>query len=166
MADIDNLYYFTLVVVALGILACYFFLKTPLGNSVVCMRENDLRASFLGYKVFQTKLAVFSVSALLAAVAGALFVLFEEFVSISAIDVNMSMTAVVMAITGGTGHFLGPVLGAAFYMVFQSWISSLTRQWWLIMGLFFIVVILYLEGGLISLFRVERIRLWVGYKAK
>lgn len=159
LMNIHNLYYLTLVIVALGIFTCYFFLKTPFGNSVLCMRENDIRASFLGYNVFLTKLAVFSVSGLWAGLAGGLFVLFQEFVATNCIDMNMSMSVVLMTVMGGTGQFLGPVLGAAFYIVFQDWVSSITKNWWLIMGVVFIVVILYLEGGLISLFKWERIGL-------
>jgi branched-chain amino acid transport system permease protein len=63
-----------------------------------------------------------------------------------------------MAIIGGTGHFLGPVLGAAFYLVFQDWISSLTKHWWIVMGVLFVLVVLYLQGGLISLFKMERVK--------
>jgi branched-chain amino acid transport system permease protein len=166
MMNINNLYYFTLIIIALGILACYLFLKTPLGNSVMCMRENELRASFLGYRPFLTKFTVFWFSGIFAAIAGALFVLFTEFMGTNSIDINMSMAAIFMVLIGGAGHFLGPVLGAAFYTVFQDWISSLTKHWWLIMGIFFIVVILYLQGGLISILRSERIRFWLGGQGK
>jgi branched-chain amino acid transport system permease protein len=74
---------------------------------------------------------------------------------------NTSMTILLMATIGGSGHFLGPVLGAAFYVIFQDWISSLTDHWWILLGIVFIVVVLYFEGGLISLFTNEKIRLWV-----
>ena len=60
----------------------------------------------------------------------------------------------------------GPVLGAAFFLLFQDWISDLTIYWWLFMGIFFIVVVLYLEGGLISLFNLDRIWLWVNRQEK
>jgi branched-chain amino acid transport system permease protein len=158
MRDIDNVYYLTLVLVALGIWVCYLFLKTPLGNSVVCVREKDIRASFLGYNVFLTRYITFVVAGTLASLAGGLFAFFQEFVATSAMDLNMSITCVFMAIIGGTGHFLGPVLGAAFYMVFQDWISSLTKHWWIVMGVLFVLVVLYLQGGLISLFKMERVK--------
>ena len=67
-----NLYYLILAVCGLGVLVMYLFLKTPLGNAVVCMKENDVRASFLGYNVFRTRLAVFSGSGLIAGLAGGL----------------------------------------------------------------------------------------------
>jgi branched-chain amino acid transport system permease protein len=161
LMNIHNLYYLTLVLVVVGIVACYLFLRTPLGNAVMCMRENDVRASFLGYDVFLTKLTVFSFAGLLAGLAGGLFVLFQEFVATTAIDVNRSFAALLMTVIGGTGHFLGPVLGAIFYTVFQDWISSLTKHWILFVGILFVIVVMYLEGGLISLLKWERIRVWV-----
>jgi branched-chain amino acid transport system permease protein len=163
MRSIPNVYYFTLVIVAIGILVCYLFLKTPLGNSLVCMRERDIRASYLGYNVFLTRFIVFSASGILAGLAGGLFVFFEEFVATSCIDLNMGISVVFMTVIGGPGHFLGPVLGAAFYIFFQDWISSVTRHWWVFMGIVFVVVVLYFEGGLISLFKNERVRFWVSH---
>ena len=62
------------------------------------------------------------------------------------------------AIIGGTGHFLGPVLGVAFFMLFQDWVSDVTVHWWLYMGIVFVAVVMFLEGGLISLFSLERYR--------
>jgi branched-chain amino acid transport system permease protein len=144
--------------VALAILACYLFLKTPLGNAAISMRENVTRASFLGFNVFLTRLAIFCFSGLLAGIAGALFVVHQEFVATTVMDVHMAFTVMLMATIGGTGHFLGPVLGAVFFMVFQDWISSLTKHWWLFMGIFFVVVVLYAEGGLIGLFQWKKIR--------
>lgn len=157
LRSVDNLYYFTLIIVAIGILACYLFLKTPFGNSVLCVREKEVRASFLGYNVFLIKLTVFSASGVLVGLAGGLFVLYQEFVATTCIDMNMGLTPVLMTIVGGSGHFLGPVLGAAFYVLFQDWVSSLTHYWMLIMGSVFIVTVMYLEGGLISLIKLERI---------
>jgi len=161
MGEVQNLYYITLVLVALGIFTCYFFLKTPLGNSVVCMRENEIRASFLGYDIFLTKITVLAVSGMLAGLAGGLFALFQGFVSTTCIDVNMSLIVLLMVVIGGTDYFLGPVIGAAFYLIFQDWLSGMTRHWWLFMGIFFVFVVLYLEGGIIELFKFGKIRLWI-----
>jgi len=154
----DNIYYFTLIIVILATLACYIFLKTPLGNTVICVRENETRASFLGYNIFLIKLTAFSLSGVLVGLAGGLFVLFQEFVATTCIDMNMGLTPVLMTIIGGSGHFFGPILGAAFYIMFQDWISSVTYYWMLIMGGVFILAVLYLQGGLISLFDLEKLR--------
>jgi branched-chain amino acid transport system permease protein len=162
LVSITHFYYFTLVLVATGVLACYLFLKTPLGNTLICTREQDVRASFLGYNVFLARLVVFCASGLLAGGAGGLFVLFQKYVNTGVVDMNMSMTVLLMTVIGGGGHFLGPVLGAAFYVVFQNWISSLTDHWWILLGVVFVVVVLYVEGGLISIVTSDRVRRWMG----
>ena len=161
LMNINNLYYVTLFFVVLGILVAYLFLKTPLGNSAITMRENEERALFLGYNVFFTKLTVFSFSGLLAGLAGGLYVLFQEFVATTAIDVNMSFTVILMTIIGGTRRFFGPVLGVMFFMTFQNWISGLTDHWWFYLGVVFIAVVLFFEGGLISFINLDRIRSWL-----
>lgn len=162
MTGIHNVYYFTLAVTAFGIGLCYLLLKTPLGNSFMVVREKEARAAFLGYDVYLTKLAAFSASGVLGALAGALFVIHHNFVSTSCLDMTLSLTACLMAVIGGSGSFLGPALGAAFYVVFQDFVSSLTQHWWLLMGTVFIVVVLYFQEGLISLFDGEKLRNWVG----
>ncbi len=166
MSSASNLYYFTLTIVTLGIIACYLFLKTPLGNSALCVRENETRSSFLGYDVFLTKLAVFSISGFLAGLAGGLFALLQGFVSTSCIDMNMSLVVTLMVVIGGTNYFLGPVLGAAFYMVFQNWISHLTKHWWLFMGITFVLMVIYLEGGLFSSIKLLRTQYWKNRSGK
>jgi len=71
------------------------------------------------------------------------------------------MSVVFMTVIGGPANFLGPVLGSVVYIVFQDWISSLTRHWWILMGCFFVIVVLYLQSGLISLIKPEKVRLWL-----
>jgi branched-chain amino acid transport system permease protein len=144
------------VIVVLGILACYFFLKTPLANSIVCMRENENRASFLGYDPFLTKLISFSFASFLAAISGFLFVFFEKFIGTSSMSLDMSLTIVLMTVIGGPRRLFGPALGASLYILVQDWISNLTDRWWLIMGILFVFVVLYLRGGVISLFESEK----------
>jgi branched-chain amino acid transport system permease protein len=151
-----NFYYFTLVVVVAAILICYVFLKTPLGNSLICVRERDVRASFLGYNVFGIRLIAFSGSGILAGIAGGLFVIFQEFVATTCMDMNMAMLPVLMTVIGGSGFFVGPIAGAAFYVVLQDWLSSLTSYWMIIMGVIFIIIVLYAEGGLIGLFKAHK----------
>jgi len=161
LRNINNLYYFTLILVALGIAACYLFLKTPLGNAVVCTRERDVRASFLGYNVFLTRYAAFLLAGVVSGLSGSLFVLYQEFLSTACLNVNMSMSAAFMTVIGGAGTFFGPVLGAAFYILFQDWVSSLTVHWWMFMGIIFVIIVMYMKGGLISLFPAEKFRHWI-----
>ena len=120
LMKISYVYYFTLIVVSGSVAACYFFLKTHVGNSIVCTREKDVRASFLGYNVFLTRLVAYAGAGALAAIAGGLFVVFQVIVARLILGVDLSLSAALMAVIGGYAAFLGPVLGAAFYVIFQD----------------------------------------------
>jgi branched-chain amino acid transport system permease protein len=86
-----------------------------------------------------------------AGIAGSLFVIFAEFVSLSAIGLTMSTEILFMTFIGGTGSFLGPVLGAGVYIYFTEWVSDITENWEFFLGLLFVILILYANKGLISL---------------
>lgn len=148
-----DFYWLELTVVLLCLGAAWRFTRTPLGNAVLLMRENDERAAFLGYNVYGTKLIVFTVAATLAAVAGAMFAAFQRLVSPSALDLPIGTEVVFMAVLGGTGAFLGPFLGAAVYILFQNWLSRTTENWPFFMGLAFVLMILFAHQGLTGLLR-------------
>lgn len=151
MGDASHFYWVELTIVLLCLAAAWHFVRTPLGNAVVLMRENDERAAFLGYDVFRTKLVVFTFAATLAAVAGALFAAFQRLISPAALDLPIGTEVVFMAILGGTGAFLGPFLGAATYLLIQDWLSQTTEHWPFLIGLLFVGMILFAHQGLTGL---------------
>ena len=151
LADAANFYWLALTIVLLSLWAAWRFTRTPLGNAVVLMRENDERAAFLGYNVFATKLVVFTVASGFAAVAGALFASFQRLVSPSALDLPIGTEVVFMAVLGGTGAFLGPFLGAAVYILVQDWMAKTSEHWPFFMGLAFVLMILFAHTGLVGL---------------
>ncbi len=152
-----DFYLFEVTLVVLCLWAAWRFTRTPLGNAVVLMRENDERAAFLGYNVYGTKLIVFTVAATLAAVAGALFAAFQRLVSPGALDLPITTEVVFMAVLGGTATFLGPFLGAAVYILFQDWLSKTTENWPFFIGLAFVLMILFAHTGVTGLFRGRRL---------
>ncbi len=155
LGDRVNFYYFSLIIVGISLTVCYGLLQTPFGNSIRCIRENEERASFLGYQPFLSRFFLFCVSSLMAGIAGSLSALTAEFASLEAINVDISFAAIMMTFIGGAGSFLGPVLGSAFYVVFQDWLSSWTDRWLIFIGALFIAMVLFLDGGLISLLKRE-----------
>lgn len=162
LADRVNFYYFSLVMVTIVLALSYWFLKTPFGNSIRCIKENEERASFLGYQTYRSQFILFCVASFIAGVGGSLSTLTAEMASLEAINVDVSFAAIMMTFIGGAGSFLGPVLGSAFYVVFQDWLSSWTDRWLIFMGALFIVMVLYLDSGLISLLKKETYqRLWL-----
>ena len=157
MASARNFYWLELTVVLLCLAAAWWFTRTPLGNAVVLMRENDERAAFLGYNIFGTKLIVFTLAATLAAVAGALFATFQRLISPASLDLPIGTEVVFMAVLGGTSSFLGPFLGAGVYILVQDWLSKTTENWPFFIGAGFVLVILFAHEGLTGLvFRRRR----------
>jgi len=153
MGNASHFYWLELTVVLLCLWLAWRFIRTPLGNAALLMRDNDERAAFLGYSVFGTKLIVFTFASTLAAVAGALFASFQRLVSPSAVDLGTSTEVVFMALFGGTGAFLGPFLGSAAYISLQNWLARTTEHWPFVIGLLFVVMILFMHTGLTGLIR-------------
>jgi len=147
-----HFYWLALTVVLICLWAAWRFTRTPLGNAVLLMRENDERAAFLGYSVMSTKLIVFIAAATLAAVAGGLFASFQRLISPTSLDLPIGTEVVFMAVLGGTRSFLGPFLGATVYILLQDWLSRTTDRWPFLLGLLFVLMVLYAHTGLTGLF--------------
>ena len=164
--NVGSKYYLTLVIVVACLTLGWYLMRTPFGNTVRAVKANEERAAFLGYNVNRSKLLIFTLSACFAGIAGSLFALFQNFVAPSAISLSMSTEVLFMAFLGGTGSFLGPILGAAIFVYFTDWISSLTERWEFILGLLFIVLVLYFPQGFIGLIPVRLRSLFSTGKSK
>jgi branched-chain amino acid transport system permease protein len=151
MGQPAHFYWLALTVVLICLWAAWRFTRTPLGNTVLLMRENDERAAFLGYSVMSTKLIVFIAAATLAAVAGGLFASFQRLISPTSLDLPIGTEVVFMAVLGGTRSFLGPFLGATVYILLQDWLSHTTDRWPFFLGLLFVLMVLYAHTGLTGL---------------
>ena len=132
--QVEGMYYLTIVLVFICLVLGWYLTKTPFGNTVQAIKVNEERADFLGYNVNRAKLWIFTVAAFFAGIAGSLFALFQDFVAPSAISMAMSTEVLFMAFLGGTGSFFGPILGAAIFVYFTDWISSIAERWEFILG--------------------------------
>ncbi len=148
MSALTNFYYFTLVVIGAAIVFCWYFTKTAMGQTVLLMRENEDRMKFLGYDTNISRLILFTFTGALAGLAGAFYTLHFQFVSQTAISVDMTTTVLLMTFVGGTGTFWGPILGTFVYIIVQNYLSDITDRWPLFMGLIFILMVLLVPGGL------------------
>jgi branched-chain amino acid transport system permease protein len=119
-----------------------------MGKTVVLMRENEERMKFLGYNTNISRLILFTFTGAVAGLAGAFYTLHFQFVSISAISVDMTTAVLLMTFVGGTGTFWGPILGAFVYIILQNYLSNLTDRWPLFMGFIFVFMVLFIPGGL------------------
>ena len=150
LAD-DNAYY-TLAAL-IGTVVIYFlwrFLRSPVGTVLVAIRENEQRARFVGYPTNRYKLIGFTVSATVVAIAGVISVFNHRFASAEPISVAFSGELLAMVVIGGMRSFLGPALGALFYILFREFLSIWTSEWLFWFGLLFVGFFIASPTGLVG----------------
>jgi branched-chain amino acid transport system permease protein len=145
-------YYFTLVVVAVSILALRAIVDSPFGLALRSVRENPRRARFIGINVRRHQLVAFVVSGAFSGLAGGLFAFYNGSVFPDFAYFTKSFEPLVVALLGGVHSFFGPLAGALGFKALE-WLVS--RQWpvyWpLFLGTIVIVVIVLLPSGFVGL---------------
>ncbi len=122
-----------------------------LGKTLLAVRENEARASALGYDVRLLKLAAFVISGAVTGLAGGLHAMMTGVAPLSNIEYHTSEAILVMTVIGGTGNLFASVLGASFYVLMGNWLSTLWPRWLMLLGLLLIAVSLYMQKGLFGL---------------
>jgi len=146
-------YYFALVLfaVAVGIMA--MLLRSPFGRTLLAIRENERRARFLGIPVERHIWISFVISCLFASLAGTLYSLLSNFTDPRALHWSLSGNFVIMAVLGGMRSFWGPLLGAGIFVVLQDYVSSHTENWMSVIGLSFVLVVLFFPRGVLGIIK-------------
>lgn len=121
---------------------------SPFGSTLLAIRENESRASALGYDTRLFKIMVFVLSGAITAVAGALYGMLLNFVPLSNIELMMSEQILIMTIIGGTGSLFGSLLGAGSIVLLGDIMSAIWPRWMLLLGVALIAVVIFMRGGL------------------
>lgn len=146
------LYVVTAVVLLLVFLGCRWLSGTKFGLVQRAVRDGENRALFSGYASAHYKLFVFVLAAVIAAVGGALYVPQVGIINPSEMTPDKSLEAIVWVAVGGRATLFGPILGAVSVNLLKSWATRAFPDLWLIfLGGLFILVVLFLPGGLVSL---------------
>lgn len=151
-----EVYYLIAAWLLIVLAVIYAFTKTPLGVLCVAVRENSERIRFLGFNEQRIRWLAFSVSAFFAGLAGALHAINYEFIGAGSLGAQQSTMVLVMTYIGGTGNLLGPIAGAVLVTTMTSALSDVTRLWSLYLGLLFVVVVVFVPGGLANIVLIHR----------
>jgi branched-chain amino acid transport system permease protein len=143
-------YWFVLAVTLVCSLGMWVAVHSPFGSAVRGIRESETRMRMLGYNVELQKLYVFVVAGFYATVSGVLLVYLNEFVSPAVAQLNTSAIGVLQAILGGIGTLVGPMIGAFIIVFIENLVSQYIERWPTLMGLIFIVVVLFARNGLVG----------------
>jgi branched-chain amino acid transport system permease protein len=146
-----HLYLVTLA--AAATLVLWRVVRSPFGHVLRGIHENEARMQAVGYAVDRYKLLAFVVAGTIAGVAGALYAQLVGSITPEAFLWRTSGEALLMVIIGGTGTLGGAMLGAAAFILLQSLVSSYTERWMLLLGVTFIVLVLFAPGGVVGALR-------------
>ncbi|GKZ15885.1 ABC transporter permease [Haladaptatus sp. T7] len=150
LGDIELYYYFVLAAVVGSYLLARRMMNAPFGSVLQGIRESEERASFIGYDVTAYKRRAFVVSGGLAGLAGGLSAIHTGGVSPSVFAWINSGEVIVMTILGGMGTLYGPMIGAGVFFGLQELLQSFTEQWQGILGVVFVLFVIYVPEGLVS----------------
>ena len=145
------MYYFVLAVFVAVFVLIRRIVHSPFGQVLTAIRANEPRAVSLGYKVDRYKLMAFVLSAGLSGLAGSLKALVLGFVTLSDVSQTNSGEVILMTLLGGSGTFLGPVIGANIVVTLQEYLSEVVGAWVsVIIGAIFVVCVLVFRRGFVG----------------
>ena len=126
---------------------------SPFGRSLTGIRENIRRMHAIGAPVVHRRLVIYTISAALAGVSGALIAQTTSFVGLTSLSLDRSGTVLIMLIIGGVGQLYGAFIGVPLYMVAQDRFSEIDPVYWYFwIGLLMVVVVVFARGGVVGLF--------------
>ena len=145
-----QLYLFSAALLILGLLAMRQIAESPFGYSLRVIRDNPLRASFVGINVWRMKLAVFVIAGTFAGLGGAVMSLSVSGAYPEFANWPMSGDAVFMIMLGGLGSFLGPLVGTVLLLLLNDLVTRFTDYYGLALGLVILLFALGLRKGLLD----------------
>lgn len=157
-------YVFTAAVFVAALAVLKKIVDSPTGRILQAIRDNPGRAAATGHDVGRYKLVAFVISGTFIGLAGAVFALIYEIVPVDKIHWLFSGDLVFMTLIGGTGSFIGPVIGAAFYTFLQETVSLFWDRWPMVLGTVFALVVLFFRTGVIGIVEAGYAKFWLDRK--
>jgi branched-chain amino acid transport system permease protein len=152
-----GLYYFVFAIMAVSIILLWQLIHSPLGTVFYAIKQNELRAKYLGYNTPFFKWLSWIISGAFGGLAGALHALLTHGAFADAIHWTRSGDVVMMVIIGGgLTNFFGPVLGAIIFIALRDIFSTITEHWYLFYGLLIVAIIMFMPDGILSYLKVGK----------
>ncbi len=149
-----SLHWFVLAVVAGSYLLLRRVTQSPFGMVLQSIRENEARTRAIGYAVERYKIVAVMLSGLFAGLAGVLYALQNEFAAPDFVFFLVSGEAVIYNVVGGIGTLVGPIVGAAFFLLLREGLSRFFTEFYLIpVGVIFVAMVIFMPQGLLGFMR-------------
>jgi branched-chain amino acid transport system permease protein len=143
-------YYLVLAAFLVVLFAIHRVLRSPFGAALRGIRESASRMAMLGYNVPLHVFLAFTLSGFFAGIGGALYALYNGFVSPATVSLTQSTEGLLMVIIGGSGRLLGPPVGAALLKLLENYVSLYTDRWPMVLGALFVVAMLVARDGVLG----------------
>jgi branched-chain amino acid transport system permease protein len=157
----ETAYIYCLAVLFIGWWMARRIIQSSFGRSLTGLRENAARMHAIGSPVFRRRLIIYTVSAAMAGVSGALFAQTAQFVGLDVLSFERSGIILIMLILGGVGRLYGAFIGVPLYMVAQDRFSAFDPVYWYFwVGLLLVLVVIFARGGVLGV--AERLRQRLG----
>jgi branched-chain amino acid transport system permease protein len=150
LSGVMTMYFVVLVIFLAGFLLIFRVIHSPFGQVLKAIRENEPRATSLGYRTEQYKLMAFVLSAALAGLAGGTKAIVFQLASLTDVHWSMSGEVVLMTLLGGLGTVFGPVVGAFIIITMENYLSELGQWVTIAQGLIFVACVLAFRRGIIG----------------
>jgi branched-chain amino acid transport system permease protein len=143
-------YYYVLVVFVVATGVMWLIVHSPFGKALQAIRDNEVRAEFVGVQVRRYRYVAFVVSGVFTGLAGALWVPLNGLTTPDILYWPFSGRIVFMAVLGGFRTFWGPIVGAFVYNYLEVWAVGATVYWQLVLGLILVALVLAMPTGLVG----------------
>jgi branched-chain amino acid transport system permease protein len=147
----QNFYWASLVLFALGIFVLWRISKSPFGLALNGIRENPRRMEAIGYPVYWIRVVAFMIAAVYAGLGGILAAYNTGIIMPTTIQLSRTIWILLTVILGGSSYFLGPVVGTIVAVWLDVLISQVTERYNLVVGIIFLLIVLFSPTGLLGL---------------
>jgi branched-chain amino acid transport system permease protein len=149
-----SLHWFVLAIVALSYLALRRITQSPFGMVLQSIRENEPRTRAIGYHVERYKIVAVLLSGLFAGLAGTLYAIQHRFAAPDFVFFTVSGEVVIFNVMGGMGTLVGPVVGAATFLLLREGLSRFWTEYYLIpLGIAFVAMVIFMPQGLLGFWK-------------
>ncbi len=146
----DIRYNFALLLLTSYLLITTFIVLSPVGRILIAIRENESRTQLLGYNVFYYKLFALVLSGTFSGVAGAMHGLLFSYIGTTFAEIHHSISPLLWTLLGGAGTVIGPLFGTGIMFYLIDFISEITKNYLLVVGIVLILMIIWFPLGIMG----------------
>jgi branched-chain amino acid transport system permease protein len=150
-----TMYYSVTIIGVMSIAAMRWITYSPFANVVHSIREDEIRAAFLGHNVFLVKVLIFTLSAFFSGIAGVLFIARYGVIDLSVFQFTFIVQTIAVCLIGGRKTFYGPLVGTAVYCTARDFLIYYTSTWLLFVALLLVILVVIMPEGLAKVIKLK-----------